>query len=766
MQGIARVAVDDARALLVVTFLRPIVLPAQSYLLDAASYSLNGGQRIFPRVIRAQPPPPSSPPQGAAPQVVLMLDRIGDFSVYTLTVSGPDIDPFFASHKLRFRLGCDERFDCRLGAPPLPPAKELPVVIDYLAKDYSSFRQALLDFVPTRPVSWTERSEADMGMMLLELFAYTADNLSYMQDRVASEAFLSTATQRRSVAGHLQLIGHQMDDGVAASTFLRFLVNDAHDLRAGSRVSNRPKTDTEPFIHFETLADARLDPAKNAMALYTWGNDNCCLPSTALNMALKGRHSELKPGDYLLIEDKANRELVRLVAPPEIDLPPFPPQSPPGSPPSEAITIVRWSQATPLQHDYCASEVTVYGNMVVATHGQSMSEQFDIPPTGRQRLRLRLSKAPIVNLDPRVVAVSAPIDTSISSPDPLAQNDVRGISSIKVRIRDELWQQQASLLDFGPDAKVFRVEISDLGEATVVFGQGGTDGADEQFGTRPISRSVEDRITVDYRVGGGALGNVAADTLLDLDPQLGGPWLQSVTNPLRATGGRDLESREHARRIAPGTFKKSVVAVTASDYQVRAEEFAKPGGAKPIQRANASFKWTGSWFTVAVGAEPRGSETLDSPLANELLEHLNARRLAGYDLEVRGPNYVPVELLVEFCAAPGFRSPDVQQGLEQVLSSAALAGGRTGLFRPGNFNFGDNLFVSQIYAAAMSVPGVESLRIARLARLRAKDPDADTRINLSQGFVAVGRDQIIRLDNDRNFPENGVAIVRSREAAR
>ena len=57
-------------------------------------------------------------------------------------------------------------------------------------------------------------------MMLLELFAATADNLSYMQDRVANEAFLGTATQRRSVAGHLALIGYQMDEGASAYTWL------------------------------------------------------------------------------------------------------------------------------------------------------------------------------------------------------------------------------------------------------------------------------------------------------------------------------------------------------------------------------------------------------------------------------------------------------------------------------------------------------------------------------------------------------------------
>src|SRR4029077_14766282 len=96
--------------------------------------------------------------------------------------------------KLRFRLACDQQIDCQ--TPALEPGRQpdVPVVVDYLAKDYSSFRQALLDYIPTRLPNWTERSEADIGMMLLELFALTADNLSYMQDRVANEAFLGTAT--------------------------------------------------------------------------------------------------------------------------------------------------------------------------------------------------------------------------------------------------------------------------------------------------------------------------------------------------------------------------------------------------------------------------------------------------------------------------------------------------------------------------------------------------------------------------------------------
>jgi hypothetical protein len=156
-QGIERVAVDDRQAQLIVTFYRPLVFPRHHYLRSPRSYSLTGGQRLFPKVVTAGLyNPPGTAPDLLNRRVLLALNSIGDFSIYTLTVSGPDIDPFFASHKLRFRLACDDPFDCRPPAPLPPPEPDIPVFIDYLAKDYASFRQALLDFI--HALRWTVKA--------------------------------------------------------------------------------------------------------------------------------------------------------------------------------------------------------------------------------------------------------------------------------------------------------------------------------------------------------------------------------------------------------------------------------------------------------------------------------------------------------------------------------------------------------------------------------------------------------------------------------
>lgn len=728
-QGIQRVAVNDVKAQLLVTFFRPLVLPQQSYLLSPANYVLTGGARLFPHVIKAELAGPA--------QVLLTLDGIGDFSIYTLTVSGPDVDPFFSSRKLRFRLGCDDRFDCRPPAAQQRPSPELPVVIDYLAKDYSSFRQALLDFVGTRMPEWTERSEADLGMMLLELFAYTADNLSYMQDRVANEAFLETATQRRSVAGHLQLIGYQMDEGASAHTWLQFQVNGVHNVTRELKVSNQPKTAAEPLTIFEPLVNVRLDPAHNSMQLFTWGNSACCLPPTAFSAALMSAFPDLADGDYLLIDDgKGHRDVVQISERPQVVPSPVPVTA------GDMITVVKWSDQTPLHFNYCASDVTVRGNMVLATHGETVGpEKFKAPAPTNQRLRIKLSSAPLAHIDP---------STQQLVPQSAAPT---GSSTLQLTVDGAPWQQRFTLLDGGPDATSYRVEIDDEGEATIVFGQGGTDTPGEQFGLRPPENADIEAV---YRVGGGSKGNVAADTLILPHPSEFDPldWFVSVTNPIAATGGRDLESRDHARRVGPPTFHKPLVAVTVADYQNAAQAFAEPNGVHPIQRAKAAFRWTGSWLTVTLGVDPLGGEALTPQLRADLLNYLDGRRLAGYDLEVTGATYVPVDLIVNFCVKAGFRPIDVQQSIERALRT---------FFDPDNFSFGDSIYVSRLLAAIMTAPGVESARITRLARLHSAHPETETQINLAKGFFGVGPNDIVRLDNDRNFPENGVWAVQTLE---
>src|SRR5262249_52370510 len=148
----------------------------------------------------------------------VVLDREGDHSAYCLCLvdasSGddpagwrayPGFDPRYACAPIRFRLDCAKDVDCAAGTPCVKPAPALPD-INYLAKDYPSFRQLFFDRMAITVPGWQERHVPDIGVALVEVMAYVADHLSYYQDAVATEAYLATARRRISVRRHARLV--------------------------------------------------------------------------------------------------------------------------------------------------------------------------------------------------------------------------------------------------------------------------------------------------------------------------------------------------------------------------------------------------------------------------------------------------------------------------------------------------------------------------------------------------------------------------------
>ncbi|MGB8508489.1 MAG: baseplate J/gp47 family protein [Pyrinomonadaceae bacterium] len=133
--------------------------------------------------------------------------------------------------------------------------------IDYMARDYNSFRQALVDLIPAKIPEWTDRSEADFGIALIELFSYMADILSYYQDRVANESFLSTAQERGSIIEHLKLIGYEMAPAAAAAATLSVIVsnnvNALIEVRKGDQFAT-PSSTARKSVTFEYTGDKPL----------------------------------------------------------------------------------------------------------------------------------------------------------------------------------------------------------------------------------------------------------------------------------------------------------------------------------------------------------------------------------------------------------------------------------------------------------------------------------------------------------------------------
>lgn len=133
---------------------------------------------------------------------------------------------------------------------------------DYTNRDYASLVASMLDLAALKLPEWTDRSENDLGRLLIELFAYTGDVLLYYQDRIANEAFLATAIERRSVIDLLALIGYTLATPAPASAELTLTVsNDAPTplrIEVGARFASQavPGKSVIEFIYLPVTGSA------------------------------------------------------------------------------------------------------------------------------------------------------------------------------------------------------------------------------------------------------------------------------------------------------------------------------------------------------------------------------------------------------------------------------------------------------------------------------------------------------------------------------
>ncbi len=112
--------------------------------------------------------------------------------------------------------------------------------------------------------NWVEQSEADFGMMVAEVLSAVGDELSYLQDRVAAEATLPTATQRRSLVSLARLVDYEPLPATSGTTTVQCTVGAAGTVPAGTRLSAlAPDVTKVPFEIGTGLADSTAYQVSN-----------------------------------------------------------------------------------------------------------------------------------------------------------------------------------------------------------------------------------------------------------------------------------------------------------------------------------------------------------------------------------------------------------------------------------------------------------------------------------------------------------------------
>ena len=388
--------------------------------LGAGNVLITGGTRIpSVKVIDVRPCPPDQ--RDHEEQLHIIVESPGDFSTYTLRLVQIDsegaptskpiegFDPRYSSARFSFKASCPSDLDCQ-PAPQCPPPARPDPEIDYLAKDYASFRQLLLDRLAVVMPGWKERHIPDLGIALVEVLAYTGDYLSYQQDAVATEAYLATARRRISIRRHARLVDYQLHEGTNARAWIHietdvdFAAGNALDPQSiffisadegvselSKRMLGRDDLRNVPFDRYEVyepidrVKKIEIRQRQNRIDFHTWGDLRCCLPKGATHATLRGDPA-LQKGDCLLFEevlgaetgnpadaDPARRHVVRLTEATQ-DIDPVEQQP---------IVEIAWADEDALPFPLCLSavvgpacktvEVSVArGNLVLVDHGRTI----------------------------------------------------------------------------------------------------------------------------------------------------------------------------------------------------------------------------------------------------------------------------------------------------------------------------------------------------------------------------------------------------------
>lgn len=698
-----------------------------------------------------------------------------------------------------------------------------PPEIDYLAKDFASFRQLMLDQMALLIPDWQERHPADLGNTLVEILAYAADYLSYAQDAIATEAYLGTARLRRSVRRHVRLLDYNLHNGCNARAWVHITLQPGSGdrclpkgtwLLAGVERHDGPVVTPDelagimaqdsPVQVYITMHDVQLSASQPEIAFYVQDRTDVMLRRGAVSARLvdnldqqsnRRALDDLQVGDVLIFEqrldpesglstgiDPSHRHAMRLTRIERTSLEQWRSETAHSARPAPSVppVAIHWDQSDALPFDLFvgpyrsaatdagapARELSVaLRNIVLVDHGAPVGPETLPAVTTGKRYRPLLARRDVTyttsynhsqaRRQPASATIAqhpyeaqAAVELTEQRTHLLPESEDHPPLLRKSRARSDgaqleaihRWVQRRDLLSSDRTARTFAVETEDDGRAYLRLGYGGLG----------KGLSAASTLVAAYRIGNGSLGNVGRHAIahLVLDDRIDSmaALIHEVRNPLPVTTGVDAESIETARLSAPHAFQTPLSCVSPADFAAQALQLPSGG----VREARARIERTGNWQTVFVYVQRQQGLPIDPAFSEQLLGWLRPRAMSGYEVAIRPPIMVALDLHLRVWVAPHRFRNAVRQAVQEALGNGLQENGARGFFHPDNLGFGRSLYRSAVIRAAMAVDAVDRVEIVRFNRQddsRALDP------------LPMGELEIARLDANPDKPEYGTLRV-------
>ena len=353
-----------------------------------------------------------------------------------------------------------------------------------------------------------------------------------------------------------------------------------------------------------------------------------------------------------------------------------------------------------LSHKYQRATVSIYGNIALATQGETISDEvLGSGDASQPYQRFPLRQSPL---------------TYIQAPTAIDGK----ASTLSITVDGLPWKEVDTFYGHGPRERIFVTHIEDDGTVTVEFGDGFT-GARLPTG--------EDNVHAMYRKGSGVQGVVQPRQLsVLLTRPLG---VKSVTNPMAPTGAVDRETIEDAKRNASNTIFTLGRIVSREDYEQYALSYAS------VAKAQASRLWINqAWSVYVTIAGPPTSDTLletyiteDNPLYQKIYSGMRRNSDPTIPLVLQTYSLILFRLAAKVKVNPDNPPDQVLKAVEQAVLSVFSFGSRA---------FGQGVTLAEVINVMQKVQGVVTVQVDRFYQaLKETNETKDDHINAALPYV-------------------------------
>jgi hypothetical protein len=285
----------------------------------------------------------------------------------------------------------------------------------------------------------------------------------------------------------------------------------------------------------------------------------------------------------------------------------------------------------PLNYRYVKGFAEIYGNMVPASHGETVKDEI-----------LGSGDASIIHQE--FTIRKGPISIV---PSPLSSNGIK--STLKVIVNDVLWQEADDFLDSEPNDQHYVTSLNEEGSIKIVFGDG------IRGSTLPTGI---DNVHAQYRVGMGFRGNLPPNA--PVVPKEKNPAIKSVSIPAGSYGGAEKVLSQQKRSYRPRILSLGR-AVSLEDYSNLAKTFGE------ISKARSYLIMKDGLETVVLVVAGQRGRIVSSALQMELQAYMDERRDIRIPLQIESFVPVPVDLVVEVKVNDSYRRSKVVSNIESRL---------------------------------------------------------------------------------------------------